>query len=60
LNYRETETEFVKLAKEVMRINNCSFPEAAEQLISLRRGPGKYRKVSRIGKNKSKTKKEKD
>jgi len=51
-NYEET--EFVRLVKGIMRMNSCSFPEAAEQLILLGRGPGKYRKSQETGTNKSK------
>ncbi|MBU4369189.1 hypothetical protein KKG58_00315 [Patescibacteria group bacterium] len=38
------DNEFVRLAKGVMQMNNCSFPKAAEQLILAGRGPGKYGK----------------
>lgn len=38
------EIELVRLGKGMMKMNNCSFPEAAEQLIFAGRGPAKYRK----------------
>ena len=38
------ETEFVRLGKSVMEMNNCSFPEVAEQLIFAGWGPAKYRR----------------
>jgi len=41
------DNEFVRLAKSVMKMNNYTFPEAAEQLILAGRGPGNFIQTNR-------------
>ena len=44
------ESEFIRLVKRIMKIENCSFEEVAEQLVLAGQGPGKYKQENIVEK----------